>query len=402
MYVNQKNTLQYCVNYGNIFLHHSVRLFGSSLKRNSHSLINLEYSKKGILPVKHDFANLGQAAVWENPPQTKEEALELLKRSPLLYSCYRRGLGTEWKEAFLDFCRGKRSLPLTYDPFFKYLFHPDIHADRLSRFISSILGMKVRVVSILPNEDSLMGGETYLIMDLLAQLEDGSLVNIEIQKQGYAFPAERISCYSADLLLRQYARLRGTGKHFTYRDIKKVYVIVLFEESPAVFHKYPGKYIHYGKTTFDTGLSLELLQEFFLIALDVFREIPYTEDEKSEQRAWLSLLTTENLEDAEQLIREYPWLEEIYQEIAVLRRKPEEVLGMWSEALRMLDENSLKYYVDELREQVKVAEEKAEEEKKKAEKEKDVLLQERNSALAEKDAEIEALKKQLAKLKENS
>ena len=72
--------------------------------------------------------------------------------------------------------------------------------------------------------------------------------------------------------------LRGTGKHFTYRDIKKVYVIVLFEESPAVFHKYPGKYIHYGKTTFDTGLELELLQEFFLIALDVFREIPYTED----------------------------------------------------------------------------------------------------------------------------
>ena len=151
------------------------------------------------------------------------------------------------------------------------------------------------------------------------------------------------------------------------------------------------------------------MQEFFLIALDVFREIPYTEGKKSEQKAWLSLLTTENLEDAEQLIREYPWLEEIYQEIAVLRRKPEEVLGMWSEALRMLDENSLKYYVDELREQVKKAEEKAEEEKKKAEeekqkaeKEKDVLLQERNSALAEKDAEIEALKKQLAKLKENS
>ena len=122
------------------------------------------------------------------------------------------------------------------------------------------------------------------------------------------------------------------------------------------------------------------------------------EGKKSEQKAWLSLLTTENLEDAEQLIREYPWLEEIYQEIAVLRRKPEEVLGMWSEALRMLDENSLKYYVDELREQVK----KAEEEKQKAEKEKDVLLQERNSALAEKDAEIEALKKQLAKLKEKN
>ena len=328
--------------------------------------------------------DLWQAAVWENPPQTKEETLELLKQSPLLYAGY-RGLGTRWKEHFLDFCQGKRSLPLTYDPFFKYIFHPDVHADRLSRFISSILGIKVKVVNILPNEDSLIGGETYLIMDLLVQLEDGSLVNVEIQKQGYAFPAERISCYSADLLLRQYARLRGTGKYFTYRDIKKVYIIVLFEDSPAVFHKCPEKYLHYGKTVFDTGLELELLQEFCLIALDVFRKIPYTKNEKSEQKAWLSLVATENLADAKRWIQEYPWLEEIYREIAMLRRKPEEVLRMWSEALRMLDENSLKYYVDELREQVK----KAEEEKARA-----------DLVLAEKEAELEELKKQFVELRE--
>ncbi len=62
-----------------------------------------------------------------------------------------------------------------------------------------------------------------------------------------------------------------------------------------MFHKYPGVYLHYGKTKFETGLPLELLQEFCLIALDVFCEIPYSKDEKSEQRAWLSLLTTEAL-----------------------------------------------------------------------------------------------------------
>lgn len=72
-------------------------------------------------------------------------------------------------------------------------------------------------------------------------------------------------------------------------------MIVLFEESPAVFYKYPGVYLHYGKTKFETGLPLELLQEFCLISLDVFCEIPYSKDEKSEQRAWLSLLTTEDL-----------------------------------------------------------------------------------------------------------
>lgn len=40
--------------------------------------------------------------------------------------------------------------------------------------------------------------------------------------------------------------------------------------------------------TFDTGLDLELLQEFCLIALDVFREIPYAKGEKNIRAAVLS------------------------------------------------------------------------------------------------------------------
>ena len=196
---------------------------------------------------------------------------------------------------------------------------------------------------VLPGEDRLIEGESYLIMDLLAEAEDGSLYNVEVQKQAYAFPAERISCYSADLVMRQYMRAKREKEgRFSYRDIKKVYVIVLFEKSTAIFHQFPDSYIHYGKTRFNTGLRLDLLQEYCLIALDVFRKIPYPEDEGNEQRAWLSFLTTENLEDAERLIRNYPWLEEIYQEIAMLRRKPEEVLAMWSDALRIWAGNDKK------------------------------------------------------------
>ena len=229
-------------------------------------------------------------------------------------------------------------------------------------------------------------------MDLLAETTDGALCNVEIQKQGYAFPAERISCYSADLVMRQYMRVRGQAEAFSYRDIKKVYVIVLFEKSTAVFHQHPASYLHYGKTCFDTGLEMELLQEFCLIALDVFREIPYSEDEKSEQKAWLSLLTTENLKDAERQVRNYPWLEEIYREIAMLRQRPEEVLGMWSEALRILDENTLKYYVEELEEKLRKVTEEKDAELQKVAKEKDTELQ---KITEEKDAEIVELKKLL-------
>ena len=119
---------------------------------------------------------------------------------------------------------------------------------------------------------------------------------------------------------------------------------------------------------FDTGLSPELLQEFYLVALDVFRQTPYPRG-RSEQTAWLLLLTTENPEEAENLVREYPWLEEIYTEIAMLRQRPEEVLGMFSEALRILDENTAKLMIEELQKRVE-----------------------------EKDAEIEALKRQLKEL----
>ena len=42
---------------------------------------------------------------------------------------------------------------------------------------------------------------------------------------GYLFPGERSACYSADMLLRQYKRVRRElGKKFHYRDIKKVIV----------------------------------------------------------------------------------------------------------------------------------------------------------------------------------
>ena len=97
--------------------------------------------------------------------------------------------------------------------------------------------------------------------------------------------------------------------------------------------------------------------------------------------AWLSLLVTENLEEAERLIEDYPWLQEIYEEIAMLRHRPEEVLGMFSEALRILDQNTVKYMIEELQKQL--------------EDEKAAAIREKAAVIKEKDAEIAELKKQL-------
>ena len=183
---------------------------------------------------------------------------------------------------------------------------------------------------------------------------------------------------------------RDREKRFSYRDIKKVYVIVLYENSTAAFRQCPGTYLHYGKTTFDTGLKLDLLQEFCLVALDAYRKIPYPEREKSEQQAWLSFLTTEDLKDAETLVKDYPWLEEIYKEIAMLRQKPGEVLHMFSEALKIMDRNTVNYMIEEQQKEL--------EEKDKQLEQKNEQLEQKDKQLQEKDQEILALRRQLEEL----
>lgn len=318
---------------------------------------------------------------------TEDEVLQRLKQHASAYRIY-VDMKEEWKRYFMDFCMGKRSLPLLYEPFFVKTFHPDIHPDRLSRLLSCVMKEKVKVCRILPSENVLIEGGSMMIMDVIVQLEDGSLANVEIQKIPYRFPGERMSCYSSDLVLRQYSRVKGEmGKKFSYADLKKVYTIVIYEKTTAEFHKLSGSYVHHGTTAFDTGLPVNLLQEYYLVALDVFKEICYHE-EKSELVGWLSLLTTESLEDAEQVIGEYPWLLEIYQEIATYREKPEEVLTMFRQALAELDRNTMQYMIDE-QEQVLKEQKKELAEQGQVLKEQKQVLEEQEQALAEKDKALE-------------
>ena len=330
---------------------------------------------------------------WNGPELPEEEVLKSLKSTPGLYARYSQ-MNQDWRERFMDFCRGKKTFPFTYDPFFKKIFNPDIHPERLSRLISSLLNVQVKVKGILPSEDSMMDGESLLILDILVELEDGSLGNIEIQKCPYAFPAERMSCYSSDLVMRQYTRTKGEkGRQFTYCHMKKVYTIILFEKSISAFHMEPPCYIHYWKTTFSTALKME----YCLISLDEFRKYPYPKD-RNEQTAWLSFLATEDIKEAEKLIFEYPWLEEIYQEAAALRRKPEEVLGMYSEALRILERNTVRYMIEEQQKELEQNKKKLEEREEELKQNKEELNQQKTTII-EQQKEIEELKRQLEQLK---
>ena len=323
------------------------------------------------------------------PSRTKDECLMELKKNPSVYRTY-LNWPDKWKSRFLEFMEGKKSLPLTYDPFFKKLFNPDVYPERLSRLISSIIGTNVTVKCILSNEDSMLPSTSLLLLDIIVQLEDGSIANVEIQKIPYTFPGERMSCYSADLLLRQYTRVKGEkGSTFTYQDLKTVYTIVMFENSPKECKTadLADIYLHHGKAAFDTGIDLRLLQEYYVVALDVFRKSKYSKD-INELNAWLSLLTATTMDDLAALISDYPWMVTICMDMSEYLYHPEEVVTMFSEALRKLDENTVNYMIDELK--------KERDEAVTALAERDATVSEMNATLSEKNAEIARLKAQLA------
>ena len=286
--------------------------------------------------------------------KTEEEVVCGLKKEPIAYRTY-FGWNEELRERFLSFCMGKKTLPVLYDTVFKRLLNPDTHPERLEDCISCLLKQKVTIEAVLPMEDILMDGQSTMVMDVLVRLTDGSLVLVEIQKIPYYFPAERASCYSADLLLRQYSRVKSEkGKAFSYKDLRKVYTIVFYEQSIEEFKEYGDSFVHHAKMVCDTGLELNFLQEFYLVALDVFRKSEYAKGRDSKERlaGWLSFFCTETVEEAEALCAVYPWLSEIYVEMAEFGRKPEELMTMFSEMLREMDRNTIRYMVDDMKEQI--------------------------------------------------
>ena len=283
--------------------------------------------------------------------KTRAEILCEIENNPKLHTIF-----NSWSEAvqqdFLDFCTGQRGVKILYDSFFKEVLNPEYAPERLNSLLSAILRTPVRILNVLPLDSTRMGDETSLVtMDIVVELADKSIVNIEIQKIGYYFPGQRSSCYSSDLILRQYKRIRDTEKNFSYNLIKPVYTIVFFEQSPKAFKIFPNDYIHFFKQQSDTGVELELLQRYIFISLDIFKHM--RKNIENELDAWLTFLSSEEPEDILYLIENFPEFKPMYETLFNLCNNIEEVMGMFSEELYELDRNTAKFMVDDLTEQVK-------------------------------------------------
>ena len=333
--------------------------------------------------------------------QSREEILQRIYTNPRMQQLFESWTVLQQKE-FLDFCSGARGIKVLYDSFFKEVMNPEYDPARLESFLTALLNRKVRIKEVLPNDSTRLSDESsLLITDIIVELEDGSLANIEVQKIGYAFPGARCACYSSDMLLRQYKRVRQrsidpvTGRDtFSYRNISKVYLIVLYEKSPDELKKCPDHWIHRSKVSFDSGLSMDLLQDYIFISLDIFRSKMHNKKVTTLLEAWMIFLSIDDPDEIIQLITSFPQFKPMYETLYQMCRNVENIMGFFSEELREMDRNTVRYMIDELQKEVDVQNATIAEntaviaEMNAAIAEKESLIAEKDSALAEKDSAL--------------
>ena len=119
------------------------------------------------------------------------------------------------------------------------------------------------------------------------------------------------------------------------------------------------------------------LENVTYISLDTFKEKKDNEI-SSMLDAWLTFFTAEKPEEVMRLLKIHPEFLPMYKEITEFRKDPEEVIRMFSEALKIMDRNTTKYMIDELHE----------------------TIIEQDQTIAEKDQAIEKLKREKKELQE--
>ena len=201
--------------------------------------------------------------------------------------------------------------------------------------------------------------------------------------------------------MRQYRRVKRERKarneSFSFRDIKNVYTIIFYEKSPEIFTRSPDCYLHRSIQTLNSGICLNLLQEYIFINLDIYFRIHQNKIIENELDAWLMFLGTDRPEQILDLLEQYPWFEDLYRDLYTACRNTEGVMDMFSEELRILDRNTVQYMIDEMQEEIDGL--KGDLQKKETVlQEKETVLQEKDSRLRETEASLKEKEEENARL----
>ena len=146
----------------------------------------------------------------------------------------------------------------------------------------------------------------------------------------------------------------------------------------------------------DTGVNINLLQEYLFIPLDIFKKNQQNENRsvKIENRleAWLAFFCMDDPETIIEIIEKYPDFKEMYEQAYDVCRNIEEVMQMFSKELLELDRNTVKLMIDDMQKQI--------EEKDEQLNQKDEQIRELDEQLRQLDEQIKQSEQEIQKMKE--
>ena len=122
---------------------------------------------------------------------------------------------------------------------------------------------------------------------------------------------------------------------------------------------------------------------FVFIPLDIFKKNLQNKGIQNRLDGWLTFLSSEEPEDILALLERYPDFKGLYDHVYQICRNMENIMEIFSEELKMLDENTVQYMIDEMQETIN-NQKKMLLEQDNALVEKDTIIAEQDTALAEK------------------
>ena len=126
---------------------------------------------------------------------------------------------------------------------------------------------------------------------------------------------------------------------------------------------------------------MDLLQDYIFISLDIFRLKMHNKKVTTLLEAWMTFFSTDDPEEIIKLITDFPQFKPMYETLYQMCRNVENVMDFFSEELREMDRNTVRYMIDELQKEVDTQK---------------ALLEEKDAVIAEKDAIIANLQTKLA------
>ncbi len=92
--------------------------------------------------------------------RTEEEVLSEINSRSHLEQMYEEWEEEEQRE-FLDFVTGAKGVKMMYDFISKEILNPEIYKERVEEFISLLLGQNVKILEVLPNEETELSGRVF-------------------------------------------------------------------------------------------------------------------------------------------------------------------------------------------------------------------------------------------------